>query len=43
MHHPFLCAREFERKMVGIEIMEDVADAVEDVATVFAPLVARVP
>ena len=43
VHHPFLGTREFERKMMGVETVEDVSDAVEDVAAVFASLVACVP
>ncbi len=32
VHHPFLCSRQFERQMMGIEPVEDVGDAVEDIA-----------
>ena len=43
VHHPFLGTRQFEGKMMGVEAVEDISDAIEDVAAVFAALVARVP
>ena len=43
VHHPFLGARQFEGQVVVIEAVEDVADAIEYVAAVFAALVARIP
>ena len=43
VHHPFLRSRQFEGQMVGIEAVEDVGDAVEDIAPVFASLVAGIP
>ena len=43
VHHSLLCPRQLEGEVVGIETIEDVADAVEDIASVLAPLVARIP
>ena len=42
VHHPFLRPCQFEGEMVGIEAVEDVGDAVEDIASVFASLVAGI-
>ena len=43
MHHPFLCARQFKRQMIGVESVEDISDAVEDIASEFAALVGGIP
>ena len=43
VHHSLLCPRQLEGEVVGIETIEDVADAVEDIASVLASLVARIP
>ena len=43
VHHSLLCPRQLEGEVVGIEAVEDVADAIEDIASILAPLVARIP
>ena len=43
MHHPFLCSCQFKRQMMGIEPVEDVSDAVEDIAPELAALVGGIP
>ena len=43
VHHSLLCPCQLEGEVVGIETIEDVADAVEDIASVLASLVARIP
>ena len=43
MHHPFLRSRQFERQMIGVESVEDVCDAVEDVSPELAALVGGIP
>ena len=43
VHHSLLCPRQLEGEVVGIETIEDVADAVEDIASILAALVARIP
>ena len=43
MHHPFLGACQFKRQMMGIEPVENIGDAVEDIAPELAALVGGIP
>ena len=43
MHHPFLGPCQFEVQMMGIEPVEDIGDAVEDISPELASLVGGIP